>query len=59
MKIICGILQQDSGEIKLDNRPMTRNKLHKKSSSLIETPATSNNLQCTRISRHLKIISIK
>lgn len=25
MKIICGILQQDSGEIKLDNRPMTRN----------------------------------
>lgn len=29
MKIICGILQQDSGEIKLDNRPMTRNDLHK------------------------------
>lgn len=37
MKIICGILQQDSGEIKLDNRPMTRNDLHKVG-SLIETP---------------------
>lgn len=40
MKIICGILQQDSGEIKLDNRPMTRNDLHKVG-SLIETPANS------------------
>ncbi len=35
MKIICGILQQDSGEIKLDNRPMTRSHSHKVG-SLIE-----------------------
>ncbi len=42
MKIICGILQQDSGEIKLDNRPMTRNDLHKVR-WLIRTPATYNN----------------
>ncbi len=43
MKIICGILQQDSGEILLDNQPMKRNDLHKVG-SLIETPTTYNHL---------------
>ncbi len=54
MKIICGILQQDSGEIKLDNRPMTRNDLHKVG-SLIETPATYNHLSAQD---NLKIVCL-
>ncbi|HCA6428299.1 TPA: lantibiotic protection ABC transporter ATP-binding subunit [Staphylococcus aureus] len=54
MKIICGILQQDSGEIKLDNRPMTRNDLQKVG-SLIETPATYNHLSAQD---NLKIVCL-
>lgn len=54
MKIICGILQQDSGEIKLDNRPMTRNDLHKVG-SLIETPARYNHLSAQD---NLKIVCL-
>ncbi|HDJ3078758.1 TPA: lantibiotic protection ABC transporter ATP-binding subunit [Staphylococcus aureus] len=54
MKIICGILQQDSGEIKLDNRPMTRNDLHKVG-SLIETPVTYNHLSAQD---NLKIVCL-
>ncbi|HHQ1990845.1 TPA: lantibiotic protection ABC transporter ATP-binding subunit [Staphylococcus aureus] len=54
MKIICGILQQDSGEIKLDNRPMTRNDLHKVG-SLIETPGTYNHLSAQD---NLKIVCL-
>lgn len=54
MKIICGILQQDSGEIKLDNRPMTRNDLYKVG-SLIETPATYNHLSAQD---NLKIVCL-
>ncbi|ULO12053.1 lantibiotic protection ABC transporter ATP-binding subunit [Staphylococcus aureus] len=54
MKIICGILQQDSGEIKLDNRPMTRNDLHKVG-SLIETPAIYNHLSAQD---NLKIVCL-
>lgn len=54
MKIICGILQQDSGEIKLDNRPMTRNDLHKVG-SFIETPATYNHLSAQD---NLKIVCL-
>lgn len=54
MKIICGILQQDSGEIKLDNRPMTRNDLHEVG-SLIETPATYNHLSAQD---NLKIVCL-
>ncbi|HHC9995993.1 TPA: lantibiotic protection ABC transporter ATP-binding subunit [Staphylococcus aureus] len=54
MKIICGILQQDSGEIKLDNRPMTRNDLNKVG-SLIETPATYNHLSAQD---NLKIVCL-
>lgn len=54
MKIICGILQQDSGEIKLDNRPMTQNDLHKVG-SLIETPATYNHLSAQD---NLKIVCL-
>ncbi|HDG7347754.1 TPA: lantibiotic protection ABC transporter ATP-binding subunit [Staphylococcus aureus] len=54
MKIICGILQQDSGEIKLDNRPMTRNDLHKVG-SLIETPETYNHLSAQD---NLKIVCL-
>ncbi len=54
MKIICGILQQDSGEILLDNQPMKRNDLHKVG-SLIETPTTYNHLSAQD---NLKIVCL-
>ncbi len=54
MKIICGILQQDSGEILLDNQPMKRNDLHKVG-SLIETPVTYNHLSAQD---NLKIVCL-
>ncbi|HDG5463730.1 lantibiotic protection ABC transporter ATP-binding subunit [Staphylococcus aureus] len=54
MKIICGILQQDSGEILLDNQPMKLNDLHKVG-SLIETPATYNHLSAQD---NLKIVCL-
>ncbi|CDR61566.1 lantibiotic protection ABC transporter ATP-binding subunit [Staphylococcus schweitzeri] len=54
MKIICGILQQDSGEILLDNQPMKRSDLHKVG-SLIETPATYNHLSAQD---NLKIVCL-
>ncbi|HAR7072761.1 TPA: lantibiotic protection ABC transporter ATP-binding subunit [Staphylococcus aureus] len=54
MKIICGILQQDSGEILLDNQPMKRNDLHKVG-SLIEMPATYNHLSAQD---NLKIVCL-
>lgn len=54
MKIICGILQQDSGEILLDNQPMKRNDLHKVG-SLIETPAMYNHLSAQD---NLKIVCL-
>lgn len=54
MKIICGILQQDSGEILLDNQPMKRNDLHKVG-SLIETPGTYNHLSAQD---NLKIVCL-
>ncbi|WP_109195174.1 lantibiotic protection ABC transporter ATP-binding subunit [Staphylococcus aureus] len=54
MKIICGILQQDSGEILLDNQPMKRNDLHKVG-SLIETPTTYNYLSAQD---NLKIVCL-
>ncbi|HHW5626158.1 TPA: lantibiotic protection ABC transporter ATP-binding subunit [Staphylococcus aureus] len=54
MKIICGILQQDSGEVLLDNQPMKRNDLHKVG-SLIETPTTYNHLSAQD---NLKIVCL-
>ncbi|HDE0385432.1 TPA: lantibiotic protection ABC transporter ATP-binding subunit [Staphylococcus aureus] len=54
MKIICGILQQDSGEILLDNQPMKHNDLHKVG-SLIETPTTYNHLSAQD---NLKIVCL-
>ncbi|NHM74037.1 lantibiotic protection ABC transporter ATP-binding protein (plasmid) [Staphylococcus agnetis] len=54
IKIICGIIQQDSGEIFLDDRPMVRDDLHKVG-SLIETPATYNHLSAQD---NLKIVCL-